>query len=346
MIRPRQFLLPDLLAICPLSGSTNPHYEEARGESSAWINSYDVFTDRKRAYFVQGCNELLVAHTYPYAGYEEFRTCCDFVNLLFVVDEVSDEQNAEDARATGQIFLDALRDPAYNNSSKLSRITKDFRARYVKGAGPIACERFFKHCEEYINAVSTEAELREHGEVLDVDAFIALRRDNSAIRLCFDLFEYALGIELPEEVIQEPTFQRMYWAAADMVCWANDVYSYNMEQAKGIGGNNIVTVLMKNRGMDLQTACDHVGEYCEELVHEYLAAMKSLPSYGSPDLDDAVARYAEACGHWIKGNLDWSFETIRYFGAAHAEIKKTRLVTLRPSCEPEDCDSDSSWESD
>jgi hypothetical protein len=77
-----------------------------------------------------------------------------------------------------------------------------------------------------------------------------------------------------------------------------------MEQAKGIGGNNIVTVLMKNRGMDLQTACDHVGEYCEELVHEYLAAMKSLPSYGSPDLDDAVARYAEACGHWIKGNLE------------------------------------------
>ncbi|EEB99546.1 hypothetical protein MPER_00760, partial [Moniliophthora perniciosa FA553] len=59
MMRPRQFLLPDLLAICPLQGYTNPHYEEARGESSAWINGYDVFSDRKRAYFVQGCNELL-----------------------------------------------------------------------------------------------------------------------------------------------------------------------------------------------------------------------------------------------------------------------------------------------
>jgi hypothetical protein len=76
------FYLPDLLAMCPLEGSTNPHYKQAGAESSAWVNSYNVFTDRKRAFFVQGCNELLVSHTYPYAGYDGFRTACDFVNLL------------------------------------------------------------------------------------------------------------------------------------------------------------------------------------------------------------------------------------------------------------------------
>ncbi|EEB98168.1 hypothetical protein MPER_02372, partial [Moniliophthora perniciosa FA553] len=176
-------------------------------------------------------------------------------------------------------------------------------ARYLKRAGPIACERFFRHCEEYINAVSTEAELRERGEVLDVDAFIDLRRDNSAVRLCFDLFEYALGIELPGDVVEEPTFQQMYWAAADMVCWANDVYSYNMEQAKGIGGNNIVTVLMKNKGMSLQAASDYVGNYCQALVDRYLSAVESLPSYGSADLDEAVARICRGLGvPWMSGN--------------------------------------------
>lgn len=64
----RQFRLPDLIATCPLKGDINPHYKEAGAESAAWINSYNVFTDRKKAYFMQGCNELLVAHTYPYAG--------------------------------------------------------------------------------------------------------------------------------------------------------------------------------------------------------------------------------------------------------------------------------------
>ena len=79
-----QFLLPDLLSICPLKGGTNPYYKEAGAESAAWINSYNVFTDRKRAHFIQGVNELLVCNTYPYAGYEQFRTCCDFVCCAFL----------------------------------------------------------------------------------------------------------------------------------------------------------------------------------------------------------------------------------------------------------------------
>ncbi|KAG7085298.1 Sesquiterpene synthase 10 [Marasmius oreades] len=340
-IRPRQFLLPDLLAICPLEGAKNPHYCEAAPESSAWINSYDVFTDRKRAHFIQGCNELLVAHTYPYTPYEQFRTCCDFVNLLFIVDEISDEQNGRDTAVTGNIFLETMRNPNYCNSSKLAQITKDFRTRYFRTARPVTSARFIEHCADYIRAVSAESELRERGEVLDVDAFIQLRRNNSAVILCFDMIEYALGISLPEEVVDHPTFREMYWAATDMVCWANDVYSWNMEQAKGIGGNNIITVLMKHKNMSLQSACDYVGLYCEELVNRYLSAKARLPSWGSSKLDGDVARYAEACGHWVKGNLDWSFETIRYFGTAPYEVKRTRLVTLRRPCDSNDFDSDS-----
>jgi hypothetical protein len=81
--------------------------------------------------------------------------------------------------------------------------------------------RFLKHCKDYIECVATEAELREQGEVLNLTSFIALRRENSAIRLCFGLFEYVLGIDLPDEVFMDPVFMSLYWAAADMVCWSN-----------------------------------------------------------------------------------------------------------------------------
>ncbi|THV02877.1 terpenoid synthase [Dendrothele bispora CBS 962.96] len=331
----KQFLLPDLLALCPLKGATNPHHQEAGAESSAWINSFNVFTDKKRAFFVQGCNELLVSHTYPYAGYEQFRTCCDFVNLLFVVDEVSDDQNGRDARQTCQNFLDAMTNPENSDCSTLSQITREFRARYFKLAGPGTSRRFLQHCADYIECVSREAELRERGEVLSVESFTPLRRENSAIRLCFGLFEYVLGIDLPEEVFDCPVFMEAYWAAADLVCWANDVYSYNMEQAKGHSGNNIVTVLMNEYGFGLQQTCDYIGTYVEKLMTRFLSAKSRLPSWG-PEVDAEVAMYVEAMGHWIKGNLDWSFETQRYFGPLHFEIKKTRLVTLRPPSSPED----------
>jgi len=79
---PRQFILPDLLSNCPLKDATNPYYKEAAAESRAWINSYDIFTDRKRAFFIQGQNELLCSHVYSFAGFEQLRTTCDFVSNL------------------------------------------------------------------------------------------------------------------------------------------------------------------------------------------------------------------------------------------------------------------------
>ncbi|KZT73096.1 terpenoid synthase [Daedalea quercina L-15889] len=326
---PCHFVLPDLFGLCTFKSSTNPHYTSAAAESSAWINGYNIFTDRKRAYFIQGCNELLVSYTYPYADYEQFRTCCDFVNLLFVVDETSDEQNGADARHTGEIFLNIMRDPTWDDGTALAKMTREFRIRLLQFAGPGCLRRFLKHCEDYIDAVAKEAEYRERGVVLDMAAFEALRRENSAIRLCFGLFEFCFGVDLPDAVHNDPTFMTLYWAAADMVCWANDVYSYNMEQAKGIGGNNIVTVLMHNKGVDLQTAVDLVGQHFKTLMDRFMEVKSRLPSWGSA-VDQTVQMYVEAMEHWVSGNLEWSFETQRYFGPLHGEIKRTRIVPIRP----------------
>ncbi|KAF8501379.1 isoprenoid synthase domain-containing protein [Russula emetica] len=334
------FCLPDLLSLSkPFKGSTNPHYRKAAAESRAWVNSYNIFTNRKRAFFVQGCNELLVSHTYPHAGYEEFRTICDFVNLLFVVDEVSDDQNGADARQTGQVYLNAMKYPGWTDGSSLAKMTGEFRERLTHTTGPRSFRRFLKHSEDYIECVSREAEYRERGEILDMESFKHLRRENSAIRLCFGLFEYSLGIDLPDEVFQNPIFERLYWAAADMVCWANDVYSYNMEQAKGHTGNNIVTVLMKARGCDLQTASDIIGAHYAELMEIYLTDRERLPSFG-PQIDGDVRLYIRAMENWPIGNLEWSFETNRYFGPLHDEIRRTRLVVLTPRRDDSDSDSD------
>lgn len=120
----KQFKLPDLLETCPLMSQLNPHYKQAGGDSAAWIDSYHVFRDRKRAFFIQSSSELLCAYTYPYAGCEELRIVCDFVNLLFVVDEVSDDQDGLNARVTADTYLTAMTE-APCNETKISRITKE-----------------------------------------------------------------------------------------------------------------------------------------------------------------------------------------------------------------------------
>jgi len=127
-----------------------------------------------------------------------------------------------------------------------------------------------------------------------------------------------------------------------MICWSNDVYSYDMEQAKGLNGNNIITVLCHEKKIDIQAASDYVGIHFGQLMDRFMVDKACLQSFGSA-LDAEVARYIDAMGQWVIGNLEWSFETKRYFGDNHAEVRRTRVVTLRPKEEPE-FDSDNSSE--
>nr|BDI63092.1 sesquiterpene synthase [Auriscalpium vulgare] len=330
MSSPTHFVLPDLLSLStPFQDATNPHWKRVAAESRNWVNSYKVFSDRRRAFFFQGQSELLTSHCYPYADAEEYRMCCDFINLLFTIDEISDEQDHAGALLTGNTYLHVLRDPSWTDGSKLAKMTADFRSRFTRKAKPNTFRRFLESSQRYIDRVVEEADLRERGEILDLDAYLLLRRENSAVRLCFDLIPYCLGIDLPNEVVEEPTFQKAYYASVDMVCWANDLYSYNMELNQGLEGNNFLTVLIQKQGMGIQRASDFVGEHYKRLMDDFLDASAHMPSFG-PAVDKDVQRYLQACTHWPAGNLAWSFETPRYFGARRDEIKRTRIVPLKP----------------
>jgi hypothetical protein len=96
--------------------------------------------------------------------------------LLFVVDEVSDDQNGADARQTGQVYLDAMKYPGWADGSPLARKTGEyvlafiavvrysltpprFRERLTRTTGPRSFRRFLKHSEDYIECVSREPQI-------------------------------------------------------------------------------------------------------------------------------------------------------------------------------------------
>lgn len=112
-----------------------------------------------------------------------------------------------------------------------------------------------------------------------------------------------------------------------------------MEQAMGHTGNNVITVLMQHKGLDLQGAADYVGAHYKGLIDTFLDAKRSLPSWGA-ERDAEVAQYAMAMENWVIGNLNWSFETQRYFGHARHEIRRTRVVQLYPRRVEESDDED------
>jgi hypothetical protein len=89
---------------------------------------------------------------------------------------------------------------------------------------------------------------------------------------------------------------------------------------------------MKEKGIDLDGALDWVAEYQEQVLSEFQAQYRALPSWG-PAIDLRVKTYVERLACFIRGIDCWAFETERYFGTKGREIQKQRIVDLLPKAE-------------
>ena len=108
-----------------------------------------------------------------------------------------------------------------------------------------------------------------------------------------------------------------------------DLYSYNIEQAAGHGGHNIITVVMNEKGVDLNGALHWVSEYHGQILSQFQAQYHTLPSWGTT-IDSKVKTYVERLAHFIRGIDCWAFETERYFGTKGLEVQSKRVVNLLP----------------
>ncbi|EEB94990.1 hypothetical protein MPER_06109 [Moniliophthora perniciosa FA553] len=211
------------------------------------------------------------------------------------------------------------------NAGKLAR---DFWARCIRDAGPGCQARFKETLGLFFESVNIQAKARDAGIIPDLESYIDVRRDTSGCKPCWALIEYALDIDLPEYVATDPVIMALNQYTNDVVTWSNDIFSYNVEQARG-DTHNMVVILMKLNGHTLQSALDYVGQLCKETIDNFNESRKNIPSW-DPEVDDIVQRYVKGLQDWIVGALHWSFMTTRYFGENGQEVKNNRYVKLLP----------------
>lgn len=82
-----------------------------------------------------------------------------------------------------------------------------------------------------------------------------------------------------------------------------------MEQASGHGGANFVTVVMKSKGINLQSAMDFAGKHCEGLTQQLLDAKVALASRADPVFSKDAVRCVGAYGDWVRGHNKFVFRT-------------------------------------
>ncbi|KAJ7878968.1 isoprenoid synthase domain-containing protein [Mycena olivaceomarginata] len=141
--------------------------------------------------------------------------------------------------------------------------------------------------------------------------------DNLGCKPCWRSSRYALDIDLPDFVFDDPVIMALNQSTNDLVTWSNDIFSYNVEQSRG-DTHNMITILTKYHGHSLQSAVDYVGELCRLTIDTFQRDRASIPLTGDPRSKP-----------WSSViSLHWSFMTERYFGKSAADVKKKRFVAL------------------
>ncbi|KAK4155760.1 isoprenoid synthase domain-containing protein [Chaetomidium leptoderma] len=310
--------LPPLEACWAWPRRVSPYLGEVEQECLEWSASFGAFDPKTQR----------LIHDYGKLKY--VRSGCDLMHLFFMFDEHSDQATPDEVWRQAGIQMDAL---CYPHKARPpgewvgGEFTRQFWLRLPKTATKTFRRRFLGTWIDYVESVAEQAEHRSKARILDLETYFPLRRNTSGAPSTIALYE--IDMDIPDDVRNHPILRRLETLAVDLIVIANDLLSYNKEQAVGDDEHNVVTIIMEQYHMDVQQAVDKAGELSQEMMEHFHALYRQVPRWGGPvDLD--VQRLVDGMAQCVSGVLHWSYESQRYFGTQGLVIKRTRTLRLLP----------------
>ncbi|KIJ34952.1 hypothetical protein M422DRAFT_181402 [Sphaerobolus stellatus SS14] len=322
--------LPDILANWPCQLSINPHHEKVSMESHKWMEDYKVLPEHAQARFNRCDFPLLVALAYPDVCEEQLRIISDFHMWFFLFDEITDVKSGKTTGELSENVINTMRDPSnplprsVENPTFLE-MSQDLWLRVYSFSVPKSAQDLFVYTKEYIEDVVTEAEDRDKKYVRNVANYFDIRRGTAAPMVIY--FLGLLHVELPDEVLNHPSVQKLTELAGDLIAIHNDIYSYNIERVHGTHGHNLVTVVMKEKTLRVQAAVDYCAAMFHQISAEFLDRLGNLPKF-TPEEEKALKIHCACILNWPVALDEWSFLSQRYFESERFQIRRTRTLNL------------------
>ncbi|CAF1056832.1 unnamed protein product [Adineta steineri] len=328
MTNTNSILLPDLISICPFKAECNPAYERVSDATEAWLNSYGIpYQESTKKY------SLWSGLCFPRCSQVRLREMCDIWTLLFSADEIIDSAHIseDDDRSKQQLYKNMIEclQPAdsFKPLTSFAAALHEWWQRILINITPSCRERFLMAYRSASEASLLQvANQKNRRTVPDLETYIKSRRNASFGYVVYLTVEYSLELDSIDECWENDTFKRLVDYANDAASWANDIYSFNVEQSQG--DYNLISVLMHaDPSLNIQQAIDRAGQMVINCYADLERVRSELISWGTK-VDTQVDKFVNGLGAVIIGNAVWSFETPRYFGTERAEVKRTRRITL------------------
>jgi len=181
-----------------------------------------------------------------------------------------------------------------------------------------------RYCAGIVSQVSNERGPNRTVSISLEDQLLN-RRDTIGVEPLFPLIEHALKLNLPNDVLANNSIRECERIVIDLIIIANDIVSYRKEESEGYGHNLVAAA--RRQGLGAQAAFDAVGVMLEARYQDWAVAVAGIPGWGG-QIDEDVKKYIAAVKNIVVANVNWSFETTRYFGKMTKTVKETLMVDV------------------
>lgn len=275
---------------------------------------------------------LLAARAYPDCNLPELELVAEWNTWLFIFDDQCDETAlGKDSQGLGRLndrFMEIVGGavPSVEQDPALCQGLHDLIERLRKVMDKQWMARFAKSVGEYLESTVWESTNRRNGRTPSLSEYVLMRPYTGGLYTDIDLIEFAhreeirrdteaglqviAPVRLPLHIRERADIKALALKTNNVVCWTNDPVSLLKEKGYFGDVHNLVEVLRKETGVDGDVALKKVVELTNGEVVDFLRIKNELTPVG--ESADAVKTYIAILEAWMRGNLDWSFETHRY----------------------------------
>jgi len=314
-------LYPIPALFCPFPGAIHPRHEEIEAHTHQWILEYQLtpnFDDycRYRAYRYP----LFIARSFPKGDYTDICNWCDFLTLLFIVDDIFSEADIvkrKDAYVTFESqFMEIL------EQDKKHRLKKDgplvaalcdfWRRMTIHTSKNWQC-KFISGVKIMFHGLAWQFRHMISGIQPDFEEYMGIRQYLGATHLSTDCLEVTGKIFLGDNIYEHPFVKKLTETSRHIMSVSNDLYSLSKDLSQTDKGEFNMVIILKNKyQVSMEEAIHKTATIHDDLVREFIDLTRRIFIFDGPT-NHMLKKYIEALGYQMKGHVDWSTrETTRY----------------------------------
>ena len=304
---------PDIY--CPFTPEISPHAEIAQAEARDWAIRFGLLSDiEAQAKFDTYKYGWLAARSYPAVSLDMLTLVTCWMIWTFTFDDYCDNvlgKNSARVRACADAFMAVLQGRAdfVEDPRPLTLALHDLWQRTAQDAPSDWAARFMRNFGDYLDGNVWEADCFSNGIVPVVSEYMRMRVYTIAMYVFIDLIEVCEGFFLPHRMLEGSDFRRIITLTNRSVCWFNDFISYQKEYRDG-DVQNLVILIHREQMLSLSEAAAKVVMLHNDDIRTYIVIEQKILAENAQD--PRIARYVAGLRSWIRGDMDWSYESQRY----------------------------------